>query len=224
MITEDYFLRMINQLAYVLASVLRLTKLKQFDEAVEEVQASSKQLLGMDLRLLTTLSDAEFVRLLSLGDRFDLEKCVVIAELLRILGDVRSEQGEEEQGARARLTALSMFLELSRQEAGTLPGEYYEKVEGIIKLLAPVGISTRLKKKLFAYYESVGKFDKAENALFEIVEDDVPFAEEGMKFYERLRMKTDEELSGGNLPRAEIESSITDLARPRGSASARTAG
>lgn len=214
---------MINQLAYVLASVLRLAKLKQFDEAAEEVQASSKQLLGMDLRLLTTLSDEEFVRLLSLGDRFDLEKCVVIAELLRILADVRSDQGEDEQGARARLTALSMFLELSRQEAGTLPGEYYEKVEGIIKLLAPVGIPTRLKKKLFAYYESVGKFDKAENALFEIVEDDVPFAGEGMKFYERLRMKTDEELSRGNLPRTEIESSVTDLARRSGSASARTA-
>ena len=207
---------MINQLAYVLASVLRLMKLKQYDEAAEEVQTSSKQLLGMDLRLLTTLSDTEFVRLLSLGDRFDVEKCVVIGELLKILGDVRHEQGREEEGVRMRLTALSMFLELARQDAGTLPREYYDSVESILMTLRPVEITARLKGKLFGYYELLGRFDKAENMLFEIIEEDDSFVEEGMKFYERLRTKSDEELEHGNLPRSEIEASVQDLVRRRG--------
>ena len=100
MITKDYFLRMINQLASVVAAVLRLRKVKQYDAAVEEVRTSAKQLLGMDLRLLTTLSDTELIRLLSLGERFDVEKCVVVAELLTILGDVHHEQAEEEDGVR----------------------------------------------------------------------------------------------------------------------------
>jgi len=65
---------MIHQLAHVLAKVLGLSQLERYDDALEEVQLSSRQLLGMDLRLLTTLSDTEFVRLLSLGDRFDVEK------------------------------------------------------------------------------------------------------------------------------------------------------
>lgn len=208
-------MRVISQLAAVLASVLRLVKLNRHEEALEEIQTSSKQLLGMDLRLLTTLSDAEFIRLLSLGDRFDVEKCVVIAELLKILGDVRHEQGEEEEGVRARLTALSMFLELSRQEAGTLPREYYETVESIIKTLTPAGIPAGLNKKLFGYYESLGRFDKAENVLFEIAEEDGSFVEDGLKFYERLRTKSDEELECGNLPRSEIDSSVQDLARRR---------
>ena len=208
-------MRIISQLAAVLASVLRLMKLNRHEEALEEIQTSSKQLLGMDLRLLTTLSDVEFVRLLSLGERFDVEKCVAIAELLRILGDVRDNQGKEEEGSAARLTALSLFLELSHQEAGTLPKEYYETVENIISMLTPAGLPARLNRKLFTYYESLGKYDKAEDALFRAVEEDAGFVEAGIKFYERLRRKSDEELERGNLPRNEIESSVLDLSRRR---------
>jgi len=207
---------MIHQLANVLAAVLRLTKVKQYDAAAEEVQTTAKQLLGMDLRMLTTLSDTEFIHLLSVGERFDVEKCVVIAGLLKILGDVRHEQAEEEEAMRVRLTALSMFLELSCREAGALPKEYYEEVESIIKTLEPAGIPARLYKKLFGYYELQGRFDKAENILFELVAEDVSFVEDGMKFYERLQMKDDEELQRGNLPRIEIESSVRELARRKG--------
>src|SRR5512137_2186340 len=93
-ITRDYFMRMIHQLAQVVAKVLHLSQVKEHDAALEEIQASSRQLLGMDLRLLTTLSDAEFIRLLSLGDRFDVEKCVVAAELLRLTGEVKNHRGD----------------------------------------------------------------------------------------------------------------------------------
>jgi hypothetical protein len=93
MITRDYFLRMIHQLAQVIAKVLGLSQLKQYDVALDEIQLSSKQLLGMDLRLLTTLSDEEFVRLLALGERFDVEKCVVAGELLRLTGEVKELEG-----------------------------------------------------------------------------------------------------------------------------------
>jgi hypothetical protein len=216
MITEDYFLRMINQLATVLASVLKLTKVKQYDDALEEVQASSKQLLGMDLQLLSTLTDVEHIGLLSLGERFNLEKCVVIAELLKSVGDIRCEQGRGAEGYRSRLTALSLFLELSYQEAGVLPREYYKEVEKLIDAMSAHGIPLELKKKLFGYYESVGRFDKAENTLFEIVKEDASFVEEGMRFYDRLRKKSDEELEQGNLPRKEIDRSVRDLSKVAG--------
>jgi hypothetical protein len=215
MLTRDYFMRIISQLAAVLASVLRLMKLNRHEEALEEIQTSSKQLLGMDLRLLSTLSDAEFIRLLSLGERFDVEKCVAIAELLRIVGDVRADQGKEEEGSRARLTALSLFLELSQQETGSLPQEYHETVENIIRMLTPAGMPARINKKLFSYYESLGKFAKAEDALFRVVEEDPTFVEAGIKFYERLRLKSDKELELGGLPRNEIDSSVQDLSRRR---------
>lgn len=202
---------MIHQLAQVLARVMGLSEIKQYDEALEEIQLSSKQLLGMDLRFLTTLSDEEFVRLLGLGERFDVEKCVVVGELLRLVGEVKEREGDEGERFHCYTTSLSLFLELLIRESGVLPKEYYEKIEMLIGKTRSYELPVGLKRKIFRYYEAVGKFDAAENKLFEIVEQDPQFVGEGMKFYGRLRTKSEEELVRGNLPRDEVEASIKDL-------------
>ncbi len=202
---------MIHQLAQVLARVMRLSQVEHYDEALEEVQLSSKQLLGMDLRLLTTLSDEEFVRLLGLGDRFDVEKCVVAGELLRLVGEVKEQEGDEGERFHCYATSLSLFLELLIRESGVLPKEYFEKIELLIGKTSSYELTLGLKVKLFRYYEAIGKFDAAENTLFEIVERDQEFIGEGMRFYGRLRTKTEDELGRGNLPRDEVEASIKDL-------------
>lgn len=211
MITRDYFLRMIHQLAQVLARVLKLNEVKRYDEALEEIQRSSKQLLGMDVRLLTSLSDKEIVRLMSLGDRFDVEKCVAAAELLRMAAEVNALQGHEATSHHCYVTSLSLFLELLQQETGILPKEYFEKVEGVFQEVSKYELPPLLQHKLFKYYEYVGRFDLAENILFEVVEEEPEFAREGIRFYERLRAMSDEELEKGNLPRHEVENGIKDL-------------
>lgn len=202
---------MIHQLAQALAKVMGLSEIGRYDEALEEVQRFSKQLLGMDLRFLTTLSDEEFVRLLSLGERFDVEKCVVAGELLRLTGEVKEREGDEGARFQCYATSLSLFLELLIRESGVLPKEYFEKIELLIKKISSYELPLVLKAKLFRYYESIGKFDVAENKLFEIVEQDPEFVGEGMKFYDRLRGKNEEELKRGNLPRDEVEASARDL-------------
>ena len=211
LITRDYFLRMIHQLAAVLARVMNFNRIELYDKALEDIQASSKQLLGMDLRFLTALSDEEFVRLLSLGERFDVEKCVVAGELLRLVGEVKEREGDEGQRFHCYSTSLSLFLELLIRESGVLPKEYYEEIELLIGKVSSYEVPVTLKAKLFRYYEAIGRFDAAENKLFEIVEQDPEFLGEGMKFYGRLRTKTEEELGRGNLPRDEIEASARDL-------------
>ena len=211
MITRDFFLRMIHQLAQVIARVLKLSEVKRYDEALEEIQISSRQLLGMDARLLTSLSDREIIRLMSLGDRFDAEKCVAAAELLRITAEVNALQGREAMSHHCYVTSLSLFLELLLQETGTLPKEYFDKVECTIQEVLKYELPLALQRKLFQYYEDVGKFDLAENILFEVIQEDPEFVREGMRFYQRLRTKTDEELQKGNLPRREVEQSMKDL-------------
>jgi hypothetical protein len=204
-------MRMIHQLAQVVAKVLKLSQVKQHDAALEEIQTSSRQLLGMDLRLLTTLSDAEFIRLLSLGDRFDVEKCVVAAELLRLTGEVKNHQGDEEGEYRSYTTSLSLFLELLFRESETLPDEYFDKIEGLIGTLAPYELPSHLQEKLFRFYRIAGRYDKAEDILFDLVQQNPGFGVEGIKFYTMLRAKSDEELEHGNLPRHELEAGLAEL-------------
>ena len=213
MITRDYFLRMIHQLTQVIAKVLKLTEVKQYDNALEEIQLSLKQLLGMDLRLLTSFSDTEFIRLLSLGERFDVEKCVVTAQLLRLLGEVRERQGDEKGRYHSYTTSLSLFLDLLFRESETLPKEYFDEINVLISKLSSYDLSSDLLRKLFRFYGIVRRYDAAENVLFDLVERDSGFGREGVKFYERLRTKSDEELEGGNLPRNEVEAGIAELLR-----------
>jgi hypothetical protein len=204
-------MRMIHQLAQVIGKVLKLSEVKQYDDALEEVQRSSKQLLGMDLRLLTSLSDTEFIRLLSLGERFDVEKCVVAAELLRLIGEVRERQADERGTYNSYTTSLSLFLELLFRESEVLPKEYFDEIDVLINKLSSYELSSTLQQRLFRFYGIVGRYDVAENVLFDLVQKDPEWGVEGVKFYERLRTKSDEELERGNLPRNEIEAGLTEL-------------
>ena len=213
MITRDYFMRMIHQLAQVIAKVLKLSEVSRYEAALEEIQLSSKQLLGMDLRLLTSLSGDEFIRVLSLGERFDVEKCVVTAELLRLIGEVRERQADENGKYDCYTTSLSLFLELSFRESETLPKEYFEEIDVLIGKLSSYELSSDLLQKLFRFYGVVRRYDEAENVLFDLVQRDPGFGAEGVKFYERLRMKSDEELEQGNLPRNEVEEGLSELQR-----------
>ena len=206
-------MRMIHQLAQLIAKVLKLSEVKQYDAALEEIQASSKLLLGMDLRLLTSLSDAEFTRLLSLGERFEVEKCVVTAELLRLIGEVRERQADENGRYHSYTTSLSLFLELLFRESETLPKEYFDEIDVLISKISSYELSSDLLQKLFRFYGIVQRYDAAENVLFDLAERDSAFGVEGVKFYERLRMKSDEELERGNLPRNEAEEGLAELLR-----------
>ena len=213
MITRDYFMRMIHQLAQVIAKVLKFNEVKQYTEALEEIQLSSKQLLGMDLRLITSLSDTEFIRFFSLGERFEVEKCVVTAKLLRLIGEVREGQADDIGRYHSYTTSLSLLLELLFRESETLPKEYFDEIEVLIGKLASYELSAALQRKLFRFYGIVGRYDVAENVLFELVQKDPECIAEGVKFYEGLRTKSDEELERGNLPRNEIEPGLAELLR-----------
>jgi hypothetical protein len=204
---------MIHQLAQVIAKVLKLNEVKQYTESLEEIQLSSKQLLGMDLKLLTSLSDAEFIRFFSLGERFDVEKCVVTAKLLQLTGEVQERQADERGKFHSYTTSLSLLLELLFRESETLPKEYFDEIDALIDKLTSYELSSDLLRKLFRFYGIVRRYDIAENVLFELVERDSGFRGEGVKFYERLRTKSDEELEQGNLPRNEIEAGLAELLR-----------
>jgi hypothetical protein len=204
---------MIHQLAQVIAKVLNLGEVREYTKALEEVQHSSKQLLGIDLTLLTSLSDTEFIRLLSLGERFEVEKCVVTAELLRLIGEIRERQGDEKGKYDSYTTSLSLFLELLFRESETLPKEYFDEIDVLINKLSLYELPSDLLQKLFRYHAIIGRYDAAENILFDLVRRESGFGAEGITFYEQLRTKSDEELDRGNLPRNEVEAGLAELLR-----------
>jgi hypothetical protein len=69
------------------------------------------------------------------------------------------------------------------------------------------------------YHEQAGRFDRAEDALFELlrVSRNAPeSADLGEGFYQRLLVLSDEALALGGLPRPEVEAGLAELRRRAG--------
>jgi hypothetical protein len=69
-------------------------------------------------------------------------------------------------------------------------------------------------RKLFQYNEKAGRYARAEDVLFEMLEgDEVPsgLIAEGIAFYHRLMAKSDDELLLGNLSREELREGLAQV-------------
>ena len=93
------------------------------------------------------------------------------------------------------------------------------KVDKLLKLLdTESSIFDELNEKIFQYYRITGRYSKAEDLLYSMIDassyiDKKRLIEEGNLFYKNILNKTDEELEHGNLPRNEVLDGINELNR-----------
>lgn len=76
----------------------------------------------------------------------------------------------------------------------------------------PVYVTSQIN--LISFFEAVGAFASAENALFkalDVVGDHPQILERGVAFYKELRKLTDEKLEAGDLPRDEVDESYKEV-------------
>ncbi len=79
---------------------------------------------------------------------------------------------------------------------------------------ADVALPSETHQALLDYYEQFDLYDTAEELLFEWVESEPGNSEAieaGITFYERLLLKSVEELEDGGLPRDEVEAGLEEL-------------
>lgn len=105
---EDYILRMIAQMARVLAHVRRLLLEGKHAEAGDELSNAARQ-GGVDLRILLAL-DAESLRpLLTTGGEIDRPKCAFFAEVLYLEWSRLQAMGKTEAALRCADRALLLY-------------------------------------------------------------------------------------------------------------------
>lgn len=91
------------------------------------------------------------------------------------------------------------------------------KIDKILKDLDEEDpIFLELKEQIFQYYRIVGKYAKAEDLLYSLLEeanyyDKKKLIDIGIEFYENILKKTDLELKNGNLPRSEVLESLNEI-------------
>jgi tetratricopeptide (TPR) repeat protein len=204
-------MRQIELAAQALARILALAKGGKRDEAIGLFDEAYKPIAGVSGKVVATLDEEQLLTLLTSGSAPDPRRLTVAIELLVTEADLRAEAGEERQAAAhyRRALGLTAYLAgtLGRLPDGDLPRKLADRA-GMLALTP----SQRLR--LARLHEALGHYGDAEDALFEVLDDDpddIPAIDHGIAFYQRLLAKDDAELEAGNLPRDEVRSALAEL-------------
>jgi hypothetical protein len=211
MIERDYFMRMINILTRMIARILLLKNRMEFPEALQDIKTTSKTLLGVDEDLLRRLSPAQIMQLFGSDLTVAVPKSYVAAILFKEEAEIRALMGEEDEPARLYLRSLTLLLDVYEWANEPIEPDHGKVIEEALEKLQSYTLPADLLEKLFHYRERIGQYDKAENVLYDILDVMPEFKTEGMRFYERLLAKKDEDLAQGGLPRDEVVEGMEKL-------------
>lgn len=214
MFREDYILRIVRQATQILARILGLRQTHQYPEALALIDEMFAEFFGLRSVIVNHLSERDLIAMAAVGQEVDTGRLLILAELLKAEGDIHADQGSTAESYSRYLKSLNLFLEIARLAKTTELPEEFSKIESIADQLKTTGLPVETQAALLSYYEATGKFARAEDVLFQLIESrprPEEVIEQGIAFYERLQGKTDTELAAGNLPRDEVEQSLREL-------------
>src|SRR5882672_4637671 len=111
MIRRDYILRMVAEMAQVLARVISLKSRQEYEQALKEINAALRELRDDSAEPPEELSLADWIALCRKHEQAASGLMVAVANLLKEQADVLAVQGKPDGSARSRAMALGLFLE-----------------------------------------------------------------------------------------------------------------
>lgn len=222
MAQRDYLLDMFEEMSRALAQVIYHKQLKDYHASHELIDEQLKQALGMGSGFIRSLPDETLLAMLTTPGMLNVEKCWLVAILLKAEGDLYAEERDESNSYYSYLKACNLFLEVLYTRNQSKELERISEIEELLGKLEEYELPLRTRQLLFWYLDSTGQYGKAEDALFDILETESDeegegheamqeMREKGEAFYARLLGKSDEELDNGNFSRAEINESLARL-------------
>jgi len=218
MIRRDYILRQIEQFVAMLAKIAGLAKNEQWQEASSSVAGEFQRLTGVDGSGVLKMSETELLARLIQGEPTLLveSKAFMLATLLKTNGDLVAAQGRMEECRQYYLKGLQLLLDtFGRNEISERP-DFVPAVEAFLTGLRDTPLPLPTGAMIMRHYEQTGEFGKAEDTLFGLLDAEpasVELLDLGAAFYRRLLGSSDEALTAGNLPRAEVQAGLTEIDR-----------
>jgi hypothetical protein len=213
--TEDFILRMINQAVAVLLQIAGFRQAKQYQQAQQAIDQSLEQLLGLRADLLKQLDDEVIFRILTLQDRLDIERVMVVAELFKAEGDILADQNRVTESQQNYLRALNFYLEAGLNDQNVSPpSKLAEQVEWLVSQPALMPLPDDIQWSLFNYYEHSADYAKAEAALTELASRPGLYADllpEQIAFYQRLLALPPADLTRIQLDQQQMQEKLDKL-------------
>lgn len=214
MINKDYILRVAEKTGRALALILHLREFNQYEEALLALDDLFLKTVGLPSSLLNSLSEETLVQTFSPLGRLNRETCLWTATLLTTEGEIYETLGNTRESYYRYVKALHLLLVVFHHESTAQNFAASDELAELLRKLEEYEIPPKTNYELFAYYERIGHYAKAEDILFELL------ASEGNKgqlltigdaFYKRLLAKSANDLAAGNLSRDEAEEGLAQL-------------
>lgn len=214
MTQRDYILRMAEMLGRALADILYSREIRDYAAAHELIEEQFRQILGVGAGFIHSVPEDTLLSMLTSFDTLDIEKCLMLAILLKAEGDIYEDQANPDASYYSYLKSLNLFLEVLLYEDNFKSAGNFPEIEDLLNKLEAYELPVRTEQLLFRYFEEIGKYSRAEDVLFDMLdtgEADDELIERGFAFYRRLMRKSDAELLAGNLAREEVEEGLGRL-------------
>lgn len=209
MLQRDYLMRMTEMLTAVIAKVMFNKETKNYEEAEKEIETAAKTIVGLDLRIINILNPEDIIQLMKTSDLY-AGRCLVSAELLKEYADVHELNGKDNSSI--ILKSLNLYIEAILSKELPEPEKYYSKINELISLIDESDLKDDLNFKIIDYYEFSGQYSKAEDMIFELIENNnKDIIDRSVSFYKKLLHRTDEELESGNLSREEVNDALDEI-------------
>jgi len=202
---------MIDTLIKVLERILLLKEGKNYNDALDEIEKTTKELFGFDRKFINSLSDSQLIKMVSVSETMIAPNCYLLGVLFKEEAEIYKLQGDPEKSMELYERSFNFFIEGLKKLNVTIEQDHLAKISQVVSKLEHEDISLETERNLFFFYEFNGKFDKAEDLIYDLITFDSKYIEDGIQFCERLLKKEDDVLIKGNLPREEVTESLLSL-------------
>lgn len=137
-------MRMIEQLNKVLSKILFNKEVKQFDNALVEIQTSGENFLGVKWKIIEQLSSDDIISLLKIGGELNVGKAIVAASLLKEEAEVLELLDKKDESWRAYLKAFSLFVEILMVET---TDDIINKTKFVMKKIDEYDLPANIEEK-----------------------------------------------------------------------------
>ena len=216
--SQDYIKRMLEQFGEFLLALKALMREDRQGEAREQLDLAYKEALGLDPEFVRNAPDDYLILSAGQSRVGDVDKSLVLSDLLAMDGDWHALAGEYDVAATCYAKSMNVLAESVLRQPFGVAKEHLERVadlEGKVDQFDPP-FDTR--ERMFRLHERIGQFAAAEDDLYHLLDlsegDDElgdHITERGIAFYQRLLQMKDSELMLGGLPRSEVQEGLEDL-------------
>lgn len=210
MIRRDYFMKLVQEFAQVLACVIGLKQKGEHVAALREIDRALKKIWDIDPERAGEMSLEDWIGFCR-AEGTAAEQCMVaLAGLFQEQGELNLLAGRGNESQQCHALALGLYLEALMSCIVSL--DLLHKVEYLIAETSDAPLPIGVMRRLLGYFEARGQFARAEDILFSWRDTgDAGAMTAGEAFFGRLRGKPDQELAIGGLPRAEVEQGMKEF-------------